>query len=416
MGSAVGKRVGMPDQPRFSQGEILEHLEVVLGSPAFRTSQRSCQFLHYVVESCLAGEHDLLKERVVGERVFGRSPDYDTGQDSIVRVKANEVRRRLAQYYDLHPDAPLRIELPAGSYVPVFHTATPEAPPAAPVAPPVTAHVRRWPVWAALVVVVAGIGVAAWLALRGAPEPALFTAFWKPFLASRHDLILCVPAPETFRIYGDNRAHLIEALKPRAPGVESPSLSKEQLRGVLVVPEPGMSLGMGDAHAMTLIYAFAALKGKTPMIRVGDSTTFTELRAGPNILIGGFTNRWTIDLMKEARFAFTSEGADYGIQDRQTGRFVCRKPPPWEPLGDEDCAVVTRFWDSKTGHPLLIAAGLDHFGTYEVGEFLTRPELLEPALEGAPAGWRNKNLQVVFRTEIVRDSVGPPKVLASYVW
>jgi hypothetical protein len=78
--------------------------------------------------------------------------------------------------------------------------------------------------------------------------------------------------------------------------------------------------------------------------------------------------------------------------------------------------VVTRFWDSKTGHPLLIAGGLDHFGTYEVGEFLTRPELLEPALRSATADWKTKNLQLVFRTGIVRDSVGPPKVLATYVW
>ncbi len=415
MGSVVGK--GMPDASGLGHEEVLEHLEKILASPAFRTSHRSCQFLRYVMESYLAGDTDLLKERVIGERVFGRSPDYDTGQDSIVRVKANEVRRRLAQYYDLHPDSPLRIELPAGSYHPVCHAAPapPAEPPAVAPFPAKAARLpRRWALWAG--VAVTGIALAAWLAVRGAPEPALFTAFWNPFLASGHDLIICVPTPETFRIYGDNKGRLIEALKPRPPGTPAPNLSKDELHDVLIVPETGMSLGMGDAHALTLLYAFAATHGKTALIRVGDSTTFTELRAGPNILIGGFTNRWTIDLMKDARFAFASQGADYGIQDRQNGRFVCRKARPWGPRGDQDCAVVTRFWDSKTGHPLLIAAGLDHFGTYEVGEFLTRPELLEPALESAPAGWRTKNLQVVFQTEIVRDNVGPPKVLATYVW
>ncbi len=64
--------------------EILAHLEDILASPAFCTSQRSSQFLRYVVESALAGEKDRLKERVIGEQIFGRRADYDTGQDSIV--------------------------------------------------------------------------------------------------------------------------------------------------------------------------------------------------------------------------------------------------------------------------------------------------------------------------------------------
>ncbi len=406
----------MREEPGFSHDAILEHLESILSSPAFRTSHRSCQFLRYVMDAFLSGETDLLKERVIGERIFGRAPDYDTGQDSIVRVKANEVRRRLAQYYDLHPDSPLRIELPAGSYLPVCHMVPPAPAKTLPAEAAAIARVRlrRWPLWVAAAV--AGIAITGWLGVRGASEPALFSAFWQPFLSGGHDLILCVPTPETYRIYGENRSQLIEALKPRAPGTPGPDLAMDELRRVQIVPETGLSLGIGDAHALTLLYAFAATHGKTPQIRVGDKTTFTELRTGPNILIGGFTNRWSIDLMKEARFAFASRGPEYGIEDRQSGSFVCRKARPWEPRGDEDCAVVTRFWDSKTGHPLLIAAGLDHFGTYEVGEFLTRPELLEPALRVANGGWRTKNLQVVFRTEIVRDNVGPAKVLATFVW
>ena len=53
--------------------EILAHLEDILASPAFCTSQRSSQFLRYVVESALAGEKDRLKERVIGERIFGQA-------------------------------------------------------------------------------------------------------------------------------------------------------------------------------------------------------------------------------------------------------------------------------------------------------------------------------------------------------
>src|ERR1035441_3218747 len=86
-----------PFEPGLSAGEGAQHLEEVLDSPMFHTSQPSCQFLRYVVDAIVAGHPDLLKERTVGEKVFGRQPDYDTGQDSIVRVKASEVRRRPAQ-------------------------------------------------------------------------------------------------------------------------------------------------------------------------------------------------------------------------------------------------------------------------------------------------------------------------------
>ena len=57
--------------------------------------------------------------------VFGRLPESDLGEDTIVRVGAREVRKRLAQYY-VSPNgvaAPVRIDLPPGSYVPEFRYA-----------------------------------------------------------------------------------------------------------------------------------------------------------------------------------------------------------------------------------------------------------------------------------------------------
>jgi TolB-like protein/Tfp pilus assembly protein PilF len=81
-----------------------------------------------VIEHTLAERIDSLKERMIGVEMFGRPVDYDTANDAVVRVKATEVRRRLAQYYQdsAGRDASVRIELPVGSYVPKF--AWPAAP------------------------------------------------------------------------------------------------------------------------------------------------------------------------------------------------------------------------------------------------------------------------------------------------
>ena len=47
----------------------------------------------------LAGNYDELNERFLGVELFGRKVNFDTGADSIVRVRASDVRRRLVQYY-----------------------------------------------------------------------------------------------------------------------------------------------------------------------------------------------------------------------------------------------------------------------------------------------------------------------------
>jgi hypothetical protein len=53
---------------------------------------------------------------------MGKPSDYDTGSDATVRVRANEVRKRLAAHYDAAaPKAGIRIELPPGTYVPKFN-------------------------------------------------------------------------------------------------------------------------------------------------------------------------------------------------------------------------------------------------------------------------------------------------------
>jgi hypothetical protein len=82
-----------PDQT----ARVRQHLRDILASPAFVGSKRAQEFLQLVVEHALALRTDSLKERMIGAEMFGRPVDYDTANDAVVRVKATEVRRRLAQ-------------------------------------------------------------------------------------------------------------------------------------------------------------------------------------------------------------------------------------------------------------------------------------------------------------------------------
>jgi len=101
--------------------ELLGALEAIYQSRQFRTSPKSCEFLGYIVRQALCGSLDELKERLIGITLLGRTANYDTGSDAGVRVRANDVRKRLGAYQTANErDDEFTIELPAGSYIPRF--------------------------------------------------------------------------------------------------------------------------------------------------------------------------------------------------------------------------------------------------------------------------------------------------------
>src|SRR5690349_3674258 len=98
------------DQP------VRDQLVKILASEGFARNDRLSGFLRFVVEQELSGFGHQLKESVIGVEVFGRRPDYDVRQDSIVRTEASRLRARLAEYYADGASDALIIELPKGGY------------------------------------------------------------------------------------------------------------------------------------------------------------------------------------------------------------------------------------------------------------------------------------------------------------
>src|SRR5579859_6914810 len=65
---------------------VLQELDRILESKFFKSSERSRQFLRYVVQHKLEGQSEQLKERTIGAEIFQRTPGYATGDDPVVRV------------------------------------------------------------------------------------------------------------------------------------------------------------------------------------------------------------------------------------------------------------------------------------------------------------------------------------------
>jgi hypothetical protein len=93
----------------------------VIRSNTFAKTERLSSFLCYVCDQTLKGRADDLNEQRIGEAVFGRSHDYDSSIDGIVRTQGSRLRQRLDRYFaEEGAGEPVRIVIPRGGYVPVF--------------------------------------------------------------------------------------------------------------------------------------------------------------------------------------------------------------------------------------------------------------------------------------------------------
>ncbi len=100
---------------------VLAALDDIVASPYFEASERNKRFLRFVVTEALAGRADHIKAYTVATVVFGRDASFDPQTDPIIRIEASRLRRALEHYYLTGGrDAPVRIEIPKGSYVPVI--------------------------------------------------------------------------------------------------------------------------------------------------------------------------------------------------------------------------------------------------------------------------------------------------------
>jgi hypothetical protein len=410
---------GSPKAPLDPRGlaprQVLDQLERILGSPPFRSSKRCSDLLSHVVHASCEGQLDFLKERTLGVAVFDRHPEYDTNQDPIVRNTAGQVRKRLAQYYcELGRDQELRIDLPAGAYVPQIHQpAVRAAQPIEVVSPP---PVKRH--WRLMAAVAAVILVAAILTLVLVDRHARTSVelFWAPMLRQPGAVVLCVGQGHTYKLPGDLDRRFETAVES-PEGFVAPTGS---IPLSALIPVWDRYIGINDAQTLVRLTALFAGFGRAVEFRGGRLTSLRDLRGRSSVLIGAFNNSWTLSLTGELRFYFD--------QDPTAGTFLVRdrlhpQNRAWEVRGDQqtaqdymDYAIVSRVFDTTTERSVVVAAGIKGGGTAAAGEFLTNPAYLAQALRNAPAHWENKNLQFVLKTRLIGGNAGPPQVIAAQYW
>ena len=409
-----------------SRFDIQEQLERILAYTPFQNSRRYPKFLRYIVEKSLSGTPEEIKERVIGVEVFDRPLNYEPASDPVVRLVAGEIRKRLAQYYiqEAH-EHELRLEVPPGSYVPVFRwpqhslamghaaveptlmihqelvTQTPTQPEAKPHQGlglphlgPENALLRRRALWLAVAVpvvfLVLGVATVQWWI---ASQPSrMLKAFWKPFLANPNSTLICIGDWENTATNSGDTFNRIQ------PGTDY--------------------VGPYDLGALGELVGILGGKGRRLLILLANDTNLTDLRAEPGVLIGAYNNRWTATVLAGLRFQFRSDPAadlNYLVDTQNPSKrtwVLDSKIAHLPPMSiTQDVGLISRIVSSATGQEELVIAGIGRCGTVAASEFVTHPEYFKQFSRQAPRGWEQRNVQIVVSTNVINAHSGPPHLV-----
>lgn len=384
---------GLSGVTEVAPERALEHLQEILQSPAFSSSRRCQDFLRYIVFEATHGRAETIKERNIALEVFGKGADFEPGEDSLVRVKAREVRKRLSEFYESTGDHGLRIELPVGGYIPRFlSTERPLGESGADLAAPSTVGAdsssvdakrlsRRKVAW--MLSGALGAAGAASLAPFVFKRIGPLDRLWHPIFASKIPLLIFIP--------------------------------------VLTDPTNGQltdRVGIGPTAVLRRAADFLTQHDYPYHLRFGADLTFAQLVEQPSLLLGGFSSIWTARVTKGLRYILESDGNenDSRIRDTKTGQ-------SWQPVNrrpngyaDQDYGLLCRLFDTESGQIVLLAAGITTFTTEAAGSVFFDAASFSALLHNAPANWETKNFQAVVSVSIIGTTPSSPSIVATYFW
>lgn len=389
---------------------VQEQLQRILSWSSFQNSRRYPKFLKYVVEKAVSGTAEDLKERVIGVEVFERPTDYEPATDPVVRLVAGEIRKRLAQYY-LQPEhaGELRIEIPLGSYVPVFRWpplssgmdggGSEEEAAFSPVAHPtkatvsigqrsvasltqITPRTRTKVLLAAALSVIAATVLFTFWWIHEIPNRQL-NAFWKPILTSGTSTMICV---------GD---------------WANPSRNNND-----------RFVGPTDLAVSERLSRMLTDHGRQFSVVMSSNVTLSDLRAQPDILIGAANNKWTPVILANARFQFRSigdskEGLVTDTQASQERDWTIQPNDGQEAMHiNQAVGLISRVSNPMTGQVELVLAGITGPGTIAATDFVTTPGYFRQFTSQAPKGWERRDIQILVGASVINRHSGPPQMLS----
>ncbi len=433
---------------------IQQHVKEVIEGAAFRGSQRSGQFLKYIVDQAIAGHFEALKERIIGVELFGRDPAYDTGGDAIVRVTASDVRKRLLQHYGRYgATSEFRVSLPPGSYIPeITRDLIPDTAPApvettreaveveAQTTPPklsastsFSAELSDTPFWrgsrrwivVCLVLTIANLILSGffWYRFSYKPAPSVSVLPWSVLFDSPHALQVITSDPDIAEIQGYTGQSLTVSDYANHNYIPDPDKLTPEVKQLSQILLRGNKAALVDPPIAVSIAELAHSSAKKIEIHPARSVQLAGLQTDDNFVFLGSprSNPWSTFFSDQLNFRFA--------YDKNSGQEIIRNlhPAPNEQaqyiptaLGwatGQSYAIIAFVRNLDQNGQVLLLAGANAEGTEAAGKLVTDLPRLSTALKNcgiSPSG-QQQHFEMLLQLNMMAGSPTNVKVEACRV-
>ncbi len=396
-------------------------LHRIASSAGFQKSQRARELLEYLGRRSLETPGHPPREHDIGVHVFGRSPGYDTAQDTLVRVQASHLRRKLDQYFEEEgKDEPLRVRLPKGSYVLQFYSWQPDAGPASP-----GSFVDRRPrlgwllaacfLLAALVLLLLNHRLEARLEAGLGPHPAV-DRLWRQMFDNGHQSHLLLSDLGLLPLQDALRRHIsLEQYQNRGFGaLAEKEIADPVLRSAVISFFNRYPTTVADAFAARRLGLLFALNGLPLDVLPARDANIQMVSAGNVILLGSRRgNPWVGIYESQLNFqtVFTEppRRASFRNTNPMPGELP-EYPVEWSRIG---YCRVAYLGSLKAGGTALLISGTDVNSSDAGVDFITTESSVRDLGRrlGAPSG-PMPHFEVLLKTYLARNSVSRYELVA----
>ncbi len=405
------------EQPAPQAGDVLylsPEWKLACTVAASRGLSRSSllpRFLLYICEQSLRGNARQLTEQRIGTFIFNRAPDYNPGEDNIVRSYARTLRRRLEEYFETEGrDEPMRIVIPRGGYVPIFETVTPaprlSSNPAAALPPlreapqprlwettsapriPASRSSWRFALLGFCLGVLLSAGV--WMLLRPTRETQPQSpshAIWAELFRQNHNSLI-VPADSGLGILENISGQAIslqEYVNGAYPaGTKSTPGSNP---GALADLRNQRYTSMVDLDITTRLMQLPEVARSRPEIRYARSITTEDLKSSDVILIGSVHSNPWVSLFEDKlnfKLQYLPEvDQSFVLNSHPTGNEQKQYRNGNGDTSNQTYGVIDYLPNLDGSGHILIIQGLNMAATQAAADTLFHPGAMEPILKQA---------------------------------
>jgi hypothetical protein len=364
----------------------------IVSSPPFQKSTRLRDLLQFITEQTIHGNAHELTEQHIGNALFHKPSDYSPLEDSSVRVHARQLRLKLHEYFNEEGrNEPLILDIPKGSYAPVFRTVlkTADLPAAtASAVIPVVAWRRRamvpWALCGILTMLCAVLSYRVLTHRTGAAVPGTASLSWpsSQIFDARHQTIIVV-ADSNYgmsRILASRPGSLDQYL--RRDFLRSPTVSqigKADSRLSEYISNSTLTSFADVADVVSLFKMAGALQSQVS-VRYPRDLRMRDLDHNNYIFIGSpGSNPWVTLLQDKLNFRESET-----VVGKSAKVFVNKNPLPgeqpqyeglrWTGTMGEDYATISLLPNATHDGSVLAFQGLQQEGTEAAGRFLADEE------------------------------------------